>query len=672
MYARIAVYLAARALNCLLTYRIPEHLRNQIKLGCVVEIPLRSSAQLGVVVELVDELTEEEEKFQLRDVVSLLDSEPFWGEELMSLVQIMRTLYASTWFESFQTVVPGPVLHRLKAMWLKKRVLPERKGAGIKKTNFYPEIPLTSVQERAVETICHCAENGKPVLLYGVTGSGKTEVYLRVLQHFLQKGKSGIVLVPELSLTPQAIERYCGRLGDCVGVLHSALSVTDRRNFWWAMRRQELSVALGTRSAIFAPFQNIGVICIDEEHESSYKQENQPRYHARQVAFMRAKEQGAALVLGSATPSLESFYLANKGAYTLIELPQRPGGKALPRVRIVDMRLRHNAGKVVSRELAQALKMRLENGEQSVLLLNRRGFANFIQCPECGFVYTCPNCTISLTWHKISQSMRCHYCDFKQNLAEICPQCQSKKFKYGTPGTERLSQELGELFPQAKISRLDRDTVGKIGSHARILQEFASGETQILLGTKMVAKGLDFPNVTLVGVLQADAELNIPDFRANERTFQLLSQAAGRAGRGAVAGEVILQAYDADNKILQAVVNHDYRSMYESELAIRKEMLYPPFSRLVRLILTGKDDDTVQEKAFNLGQILRENEDGFTVLGPAPCPIEKIKGKYRWHILLKSSVLKNSINACSVILDRFQDSKGNVQIVLDIEPQSLV
>lgn len=641
-----------------------------MKLGCVVEIPLRSSTQLGVVVELVSELTAEEQKFQLRDIVSLLDSEPFWGNELMSLVQIMRTLYASTWFESFQTVVPGPVLHRLKAMWSKKRVLPVRKGTDISNVGYYPEIPLTSAQEKAVEAICHSAEIGKPVLLYGVTGSGKTEVYLRALQHFLQKGKSGVVLVPELSLTPQAIERYCGRLGSCVGVLHSALSVTDRRNFWWAMRRRELSVALGTRSAIFAPFQNIGVICIDEEHESSYKQENQPRYHARQVAFMRAQEQGAALVLGSATPSIESFYLANKGAYTLIELPQRPGGKVLPRVSIVDMRRHHNAGKVISKELAQALKIRLENGEQSVLLLNRRGFANFIQCPECGFVYTCPNCTISLTWHKVSHSMRCHYCDFKQDLADFCPQCRSQKFKYGTPGTERLSQELAELFPQVNISRLDRDTVGKIGAHAKILQKFASGQTQILLGTKMVAKGLDFPNVTLVGVLQADAELNIPDFRANERTFQLLSQAAGRAGRGSLTGEVILQAYDADNKILQAVVNHDYRAMYESELAIRKEMLYPPFSRLVRLIFTGEDDEAVQEKSFAAAQVLRENEDGFVVLGPAPCPIEKIKGKYRWHILLKSSVLKNSVKACSSILDRFQGNK--IHIALDVEPQNLV
>lgn len=673
-YARVLVDIPARVLDRPFTYAVPEELQGTLVRGCIVEVPFNNKVCTGVVIEVFAELSEEEKKLELRCIRQVAEAEPFWGEELMKLVGIIRSLCAGTWYESFQTVVPGPVLRSIKSMFSKKRVLP-RKRKQAAEISEYPKIPLTRAQEEAVRAVCDSAEDGKPVLLYGVTGSGKTEVYLQALERIIGQGREGIVLVPELSLTPQAIERYSGRLGGRVGVLHSALSVPDRRSYWWAMRKKELQVAVGTRSAIFAPFENLGLICVDEEHESSYKQENQPRYHARQVAFIRAKEHKAALVLGSATPSLESFYLASKGVYRLVELPQRPGGRALPPVRLVDMRRSANAGKLISKELAEAIRLRLEQGQQTVLLLNRRGFAGFVQCPDCGYVPSCPNCSISLTWHKSMGKYLCHYCDYQAPSERFCPRCRSINFSYSAPGTERLAAELKQLFPKAGIARMDRDTTGRINAHASILKDFSEGKAQILLGTKMVAKGLDYPNVTLVGILRADHELNQPDFRAGERAFQLLAQASGRAGRGSFGGEVIIQAVDIENPILQAVAGHDYRAMYDLELEVRRGLRYPPFCRLVRLVVSGKEENLVIGYARHGVRYLKENLKHCEIIGPAPCPITRIKELYRWHILIKNNSLLNTVEVCSHLVDgmniKTDKASHAIRFILDPEPQSL-
>ncbi|MBQ7502075.1 primosomal protein N' [bacterium] len=673
-YARVLVDIPARVLDRPFTYAVPEELQNTLAKGCIVEVPFKDRVCTGVVIEVFAELSEEEKKLELRYIRQVAEAEPFWGEELMKLVGIIRSLCAGTWYESFQTVVPGPVLRRIKAMFTKKRIITRRKKRQ-EAISEYPKIPLTHAQEEAVKAVCDSAADGRPVLLYGVTGSGKTEVYLQALEKILSEGREGIVLVPELSLTPQAIERYRGRLGDRVGVLHSALSVADRRDYWWAMRRRELQVAVGTRSAVFAPFENLGLICVDEEHESSYKQENQPRYHARQAAFIRAKEHKAALVLGSATPSLESFYLASRGVYRLVELPQRPGGRSLPEVRLIDMRRSSNAGKLVSGELAEAIRLRLERGQQTVLLLNRRGFAGFMQCPDCGYVPSCPNCSISLTWHKVFNKFLCHYCDYQDSAQVCCPRCRSVNFNYSAPGTERLMAELQQLFPGVEIVRMDRDTTGRIDAHAAILKEFSEGKAQILLGTKMVAKGLDYPNVTLVGILRADHELNQPDFRAGERAFQLLSQASGRAGRGSFGGEVVIQAVDIEHPILQAVVGHNYKAMYDLELEVRRGLLYPPFCRLVRLVVSGLEENLVIGYARHGVRYLRENLKGCEIIGPAPCPITKIKSHFRWHILIKNNSLLKTVEVCSHLVDsmnkRTDKDSHKIRFILDPEPQSL-
>ncbi|MCR4783226.1 MAG: primosomal protein N' [bacterium] len=702
-YARVVVDRPTRALNRPFTYAVPPEYQASLSIGCVVKVPFggahedlepslqisfddiapagsaglspevksRLTTLMGVVVDLFNELSAEEKQFKLRSILDVLEASPFWDGPLMKLVNILRSYYAGSWYESFSAVVPAPVMDNLKSMWLKKCKRKSKKTSSIQAV-AYPELPLTSAQEQAVEAVCQSAEDGRPVLLYGVTGSGKTEVYLQALRRVLEQGRQGIVLVPEISLTPQAVERYRGRLGDKVGVLNSALSVPERREFWWAMRRGELSVALGTRSAIFAPFNNVGFICVDEEHESSYKQEQTPRYHARQMAFILAKEHKAALVLGSATPSVESFYLAKKGVYRLVELTSRPNGRELPPIRVIDMRRSGRPDSLISRELQEAIQQRLERGEQSVLLLNRRGFASSVQCSNCNYVPMCPNCSITLTWHRSDKSLICHYCNYREPLPRCCPKCKALVLKAGAPGVERLADEITELFPGVRISRMDRDTVTRKGSQQSILQEFGSGKTQILLGTKMIAKGLDYPKVTLVGILRADGELNQPDFRASERTFQLLAQAAGRAGRGSLGGEVILQGWNVEHPIIEAAARYDYQSMYNRELQARREAMYPPFCRLVRLLISGKNEEKVRELALKAAEFMRSEVTEGEVLGPAPCPVEKIQSLYRWHVIFKGKNFREMVQICSHVSDHAVRGVGNITVSIDPEPQSLI
>ncbi|HHV62650.1 MAG TPA: primosomal protein N' [Firmicutes bacterium] len=484
----------------------------------------------------------------------------------------------------------------------------------------------------------------RPVLLHGVTGSGKTEVYLQAIAHARELGRSAIVLVPEISLTPQMVERFCSRFGDDVAVLHSRLSMGERFDEWRRIRRGEAGIVIGARSAIFAPARDLGLIIIDEEHEASYKQDEAPRYDAREVARVRAKVEPAVLVLGSATPSIEAYHRAMTGEYTYARLPDRVSGRPLPAVHVIDLREELKAGNrtIFSRRLREAIADRLTRREQIILFLNRRGHSTFVLCRECGHVLRCPHCDVSLTYHAEDARMLCHYCDWEERVPEVCPRCGSIYIKYFGIGTERVEREVKSSFPGARVLRMDVDTTRRKGSHRRMLDGFRKGEYDILVGTQMIAKGLDFPGVTLVGVVTADTSLNLPDFRSGERTFQLLEQVAGRAGRGASPGEVIIQTYSPDHYSIRFAASHDYEGFYREEIKTREELVYPPFAHIIAMIVSSSDVSVAagvaQELASALRARLKAGESSgrvFDVLGPAPCPLARIGGSYRWQVALK-------------------------------------
>lgn len=668
-YARVVVTTAARALDRTFTYYIPEELAEQVNLGSIVQVSFGRQTLAGFVVEIYGQLDDEAKKYALKPISRVLHKLPFWGQELLDLAGFMRDYYACTWLESMRAIVPGPVLSQvLKLVGSDKQQIPARKSVAPVPAVCYESLQLTKAQQNALQIINEQRLSGQPVLLHGITGSGKTEVYLHAVQQVLAQGLQAIVLVPELSLTPQAIERYRGRLGDTVGVLHSAMSDAERREQWWAMRQSEHCVALGTRSAVFAPLDKLGLVIIDEEHECSYKQEHAPRYHARQVAFRRAQaHQNCCLVLGSATPSLESYYLAQQGKYRLAELHERPTGQGLPVVHLVDMRQMPKRT-LISPPLAEAIKQRIDDNQQVVLLLNRRGFAKYLQCGFCGHVLKCRYCSIALALHKATNTMRCHYCDYTEPAPDCCPQCRNLGFRHGAPGTERLLNEVKALVPQAGVVRMDRDTVGGAHGHERVLEQFASGQAQILVGTRMVAKGLDYPNVTLVGVLRADSELNIPDFRAAVRCFELITQAAGRAGRGKVAGEVFVQTSDPDNLCLQAACHSDFKAVYEAELELRKAAMYPPYCRLVRVLCLGREPLSLETQAQQLAVRLRRLLTSEQVLGPAICPVECVKSVYRRHLVIKGQNIPRITEAVARAYKEMDHP--TIELRIDPEPQS--
>ncbi|MDT8435606.1 MAG: primosomal protein N' [Gemmatimonadota bacterium] len=505
------------------------------------------------------------------------------------------------------------------------------------------------------------------VVLRGITGSGKTEVYLRLMRRALDAGRSAMLLVPEIALTPQTVQRVRAAFGDRVAVLHSGLSDGERHDAWEALRAGRRRVAVGTRSAVFAPLRDLGVIVVDEEHDGSYKQSETPRYHARAVAVVRARAEGALCVLGSATPSLESWALARAGKWELETLPRRATPHALPGVELVDLRAEEGpAPRIFSERLHAALAARLERGEQAILLLNRRGHSTWVACPDCGRVETCRSCNVSLTWHRRRGRLVCHHCGFEVEHRETCRNCGSEALRFQGFGTEQVERRLGELFPAARIARMDVDTTSGKWSHGRILETVRRGEVDVLLGTQMIAKGLDLPGITLVGVIDADVGLNLPDFRSAERTFQLLAQVAGRAGRGPVPGEVLVQTSRPDHFALRAARGHDYVAFADREMEDRAGPGYPPHLRLANLVVSGGPEEAVADAAEALAdRIERWIADdapeggtgaaagadaaagaggtsgataaaGLELVGPAPCPIDRLRGRWRWHALLKS------------------------------------
>jgi primosomal protein N' (replication factor Y) (superfamily II helicase) len=520
-------------------------------------------------------------------------------------------------------------------------------------------------------------------LLHGVTGSGKTEVYLQAIAHALEQGQGAIVLVPEISLTPQTVERFkarfsSGPLQTLVAVLHSHLSAGERHDEWHKIRQGRARIAIGARSAIFAPVEPLGLIVVDEEHEHSYKQEEAPRYHARDVAIVRGQMEGAVVVLGSATPSLESYYNCGKGKYTLLKLPERADDKKMPVVRIVDMRQNVRPGKAVSifsPQLKEAIARRVEQKEQVILFLNRRGYSTSLQCPLCGFVAECPNCSVSLTYHRHENKLCCHICAHVAPVPSVCPneKCRNPAIRYSGLGTQKVEATLAKLFPHARTVRMDSDALKRKEDYRRILGDFRVGKIDILVGTQMIAKGLHFPNVTLVGIIYADLALHQPDFRAGERTFQLLTQVAGRAGRGDIEGEVFVQAFTPFHPAIQFARRHDFEGFYEQEMEFREQLKYPPVGRIALLTLKGRNEEKVKFSADYLKHELEKavgDIKDLVIAGPAPAPLVKAETYYRYQIILRAQRMA-ALSQRLALLIRSLTLPEDVTLAVDIDPVDL-
>ncbi|KIL50419.1 primosomal protein N' [Jeotgalibacillus alimentarius] len=537
---------------------------------------------------------------------------------------------------------------------------------------------LTDDQQKAIMPILEKVNSfeQQTFLLHGVTGSGKTEIYLQTIDQVLKQDRQAIMLVPEISLTPQMVQRFKGRFGDQVAVMHSGLSVGEKYDEWRKIHRGEVNVVVGARSAIFAPFKRLGVIIIDEEHEMSYKQEDSPRYHARDVAIERSNRHGCPVILGSATPSLESFARAKKGNYHLLELEYRMNNQDMPEVKVVDMReeLREGNRSMFSRDLLEEVAKRIEKKEQVVLFLNRRGYSSFIMCRDCGTVMQCPHCEVSLTYHRSKESMKCHYCGHEEYVPNECPECTSEHIRYFGTGTQKVEEELFKLMPHVRTIRMDVDTTSKKGSHEKLLNAFGRGEADILLGTQMIAKGLDFPNITLVGVLSADTMLHLPDFRASEKTFQLLTQVSGRAGRHEKTGEVIIQTYTPEHFSIELAKSQHYEWFYQKEMMMRKTAQYPPFYYISLITISHENVNKAAGVCSEIADILKAKlTDQSIILGPVASPIARIQDKYRYQCMIKYKQEPELKSLLKKILDQYSHTgKDAVSINIDVQPYMMM
>lgn len=539
-------------------------------------------------------------------------------------------------------------------------------------------LKLNREQSHAVSEICAAiGHQSPPFLLEGITGSGKTEVYLHVIDQALRMGKTAIVLVPEISLTPQMTTRFISRFGEQVAIMHSGLSDGEKFDEWRKIKSGQAKVVVGARSAIFVPLENIGAIIIDEEHEASYKQESNPRYHARDVAILRAETHNAALILGSATPSIETRARASKGRYRFLQLKERANPHAqMPSVQVVDFRdyLGQQESSNFTPVLLEKIQEKLARKEQVVLLLNRRGYSSFVMCRECGYVDECPNCDISLTLHMDTKTMNCHYCDFQKKIPHQCPSCGSESIRYYGSGTQKAYDELQELLPEARILRMDVDTTRRKGAHESLLKAFGNHEADILLGTQMIAKGLDFPNVTLVGVLNADTSLNLPDFRASERTFQLLTQVSGRAGRAEKTGEVIIQTYNPNHYAITFAQKQDFEGFYHYEMQLRQKMAYPPYYFTVGITLSHEDEQVVIRKAYDVLKGLKGHlSSQARFLGPTPKPIARTRNQFHYQIIIKYRFEDHLETALNALLEWTQNAENRkLRVTIDNEPQNMM
>lgn len=699
--AEVIVDVPAHQTNQTYDYLIREGQR--VEVGMRVHVPFGNRNVEGFVLGIKEDAREEDFKFALKSVHAVLDEEPVLTAELIELAKYMCEQTASFMINALQTILPAALKvgrkHEVKiktqemvvqvfdgvvqskakkqfeavefllgqrlpysATELRKQFSAPivqqllHKGAivteeqevlrSVYNSSVYEEFevqPLTAAQQEAFDAISVGRENGQAVLLHGVTGSGKTEVYMQQIEAVAARGKQAIVLVPEIALTPQMVQRFVGRFGEAVAVLHSRLSNGERFDQWRLIERGEVKIVVGTRSAIFAPLTDIGLIVIDEEHDASYKQENMPAYDTREMALWRAQFHHCSVIFSSATPSLETYARAQVGRYLYVGIHERIAGLMMPEVKVIDMREELHAKNLsmFSRDLLAAIRDRLDKKEQVILLFNRRGYATFVKCRECGYVVECPNCDISLTYHKTSNKLHCHYCEHQEPLPQTCPNCTSPYIKLFGQGTQRLTEALQQEFPDARILRMDRDTTAHKGSHQEIFDTFSNQQADILVGTQMIAKGLDFPNVTLVGVLAADQTLNFPDFRASERAFQLLTQVSGRAGRKRV-GEAIIQTYMPDHYAIQFAAKHDYQGFYQEEMKIRKQHYYPPYCHVSSLKATAASAKEAYNLLFAIYQEFKDDA-AIQVYKPVPALIARVNNQYTYQCLLKYKDKKHTL-----------------------------
>ena len=681
-YVQVALPLPLRQT---FTYTIPEDFADEVVVGSALLVPFGRRTLVGYAVGLSSEKGADAPR-RLKAVEEVLDPGPLFPPDLLEVTHWMADYYLCGWGEVLRAAVPDKAVRRRRCAGDVEDLPPleefEVEGEEVHYT-------LTTQQETALEPLRRALreERYQTAVLHGVTSSGKTAVYESLVEEALKRGRDSIVLVPEISITPQMVPIFHSRFGASVALFHSRLKASDRHTQWRRVLSGEAKVVIGPRSAVLAPVGNLGVIVVDEEHEPSYKQsEPAPRYHARDVAVFRAKESGAVCVLGSATPSAESYHNALEGKYLLLEMQERISSRPLPEIHLVDMsrepkpweRAREGdeaasapgagGATIFSRALEEALAERLDRGEQSLLFLNRRGFSPALTCRNCGHAEECANCSVAMTYHRLEGHLRCHYCGAVRQPPESCAECGSTHLRYQGLGTQRVETALTERFPQAHVLRMDSDSTRKRGSHSRLYHAFARGEGDILLGTQMVAKGFHFPRLTLVGVISADAELHFPDFRANERTFQLLTQVAGRAGRGERMGEVIIQTFSKDNPGIAYAKEGDYTGFLSEELRSRKALAYPPYGRMVRVLLRGREEREVVEKGRETALRLRRVAPGSVdVLGPAPAPLYRLNRWYRVHIFLRgaaSATLRKCVEAARVV-----EMKRRGQIVtVDVDP----
>ncbi len=585
-----------------------------------------------------------------------------------------------SWFFPEQTDASRAVLGELVRKGILEKILVETESGF---SSGYVEPPktierLSRHQREALERMTSAFTEGSfsTLLLHGVTGSGKTIVYIEFLKEVLAAGRNAIVMVPEISLTPQTASRFRHHFGDEIQILHSAMSNQEKYDAWQKLRKGRARIALGPRSTVFAPLENVGAIIVDEEHDNAYKQDRTPRYHGRDTAVMRAKLERAVCVLGSATPSFESFHNAKTGKYELISLPERVDNARMPVIKLVPMRENRRITPSLSEVLHDQIRLRMERNEQVILLQNRRGFARSLLCLDCGHIPVCRHCNIPLVYHASAKHLRCHYCGHAQAFDETCEACSSPRLLYKSGGTERIEEELQRLFPSERILRMDVDTTSIKGAHAMILNEFHEKRARILLGTQMVAKGLDFPDVTLVGVLMADIGLNLPDFRAGERLFSLLTQVAGRAGRSSTPGEVYLQAYDTDKEVFRFLLHDSYERFFSRDTAVRRELLYPPYARLVSVECSSPDEAAAAEAADDFAGALAPlvSRDSCLMLGPSPACLARIKGRFRYRLLLKlpgKKISSSHLRSLQYSLMK-KYRKNDLSVVIDVDPLSML
>jgi len=730
-YIGVIVDSEAASLDRMFTYKIPEHLKEHIKLGQIVKVPFGMGNKKinGFVLEFINEI---DNNIKIKEISSIVTTYSVITQKNIELIFEMKKRYFCSYIDCIKLMIPTGITkgvgHKTNyVICIKNELIEKLKKKpytdiydAVKKYNgiytkselnrefkfslssintmikhealevlekvvlrcdnrdfkSYEEKVLNSNQYKVVNSIL--TSGARKFLIHGVTGSGKTEIYMHLVKKMIEEEKESIILVPEISLTPQMVERFKGRFGSNVSVFHSKLSDGERYDEWVRIKNGEVKVAVGARSAIFLPFSNLGLIVIDEEHEGSYKSESDPKYSAIEIGEMKSEIENCKLVLGSATPAIDTYYKCVNNEYKLLTIGERADGASMPEISVVDMReeLKENNKSIFSRELYKAVKETLEKKEQIILFLNRRGFSTFVSCRKCGFVFKCKNCDVPLTYHSDKKYLICHYCGSTAEIPKVCPKCGSKYVKYFGVGTERVEREVKKIFSNARVLRMDKDTTGKKNSYELIYNSFKNGDADILIGTQMIAKGFDFKEVTLVGIVAADLTLNIPDYRAAERTFQLISQVSGRAGRGNKKGRVIIQTYTPESYAIKYSSNNDYKSFYKTEITLREGMKYPPFSKICIVNMSSKNEALLIKYTQIIGNFF-ENKftscDNIDILGPCPSPIGKINEFYRWQILFKGEVTYDTANFIKKSIYEILKKDYNViRISVDINPLSLL